>query len=769
MQSHNERNGRFNLGEFLDRCKARWKWFVISVAVFGCLGVIWVLRSQPQSEVIANVLISEDDGGGGGIALEIASSFNMGDMFGGSRSVDDELAVMTSHTVMRNTVKALQLNKACYKRENMLKTIRYYRDYPLEMSYNPTIPDTLSVPLKFKIHVDGDNSVSVESYISNKKYSKADGLILPAVVRLPYGEFTFNATDNFVPGEDFDGIVNLYSYDAAADAYAKEIEIFILNKKTDMISMSLLSTDPVYACTIVNTVINEYNRMGIKEKQSRDSITGRFIEQRLLSLSDELGAAEREVENFKREHDIVDVSVQAELLLSTASEQTAELLKAETEYDILGATRKFIADPANRYSLIPSIQSEDGGLSVIEPYNDLILKRMTMESSAKENNASLKMVTEQIDALRKNVIASVDKQYENAGIRLAQIKSQVNKSKSVLNEIPTQERQFIEIKRQQAIKEQLYMYLLKQREETAMSRSNARPRALIIDEAYISSEPVGLTAKKKLALVLLLGVVFPAIVIFVRERMGGKFYSKSDVAHVTDLPILGEVSVDHSGSHVVVGSGVSSLQTEQFRIIRSNLRLLLGENKKVALVTSVSHDEGKTFVAVNLAISLSLLGKRVLLIDMNIRDPKVGEYLGLPSREGLTRYLSDTGVNESEIICRYKSGGASVDVIQGGEDVSCPAELLESERLDLLMNSLRARYDYIIADTASLGGLSDTRQLDRLCDVTVCVIRADFTTQKELSFINEVADALTGMSIVVNGTMAPKPVNKKSRRKSFAK
>lgn len=757
------------MGEFLDRCKARWKWFVISVAVFGCLGVIWVLRSQSQSEVIANVLISEDDGGGGGIALEIASSFNMGDMFGGSRSVDDELAVMTSHTVMRNTVKALQLNEVCYKRENMLKTVRYYRDYPVVMSYNSTIPDTLSVSLKFKIHVADDSRVSVESYVSGKKYSKTEGQAFPVVVKLPYGEFTFTAADNFVKGEDFRGIVNLYSYDAAADAYAKELEIFILNKKTDMISLSLLSTDPVYACTIVNTVINEYNRMGIKEKQSRDSVTGRFIEQRLMSLSAELGAAEKEVENFKREHDIVDVSVQAELLLSNASDQTVELLKAETEYDILGATLKFISDPANRYSLIPAIQTENGGLSVIEPYNELVLKRMTMESSARENNASLKMITDQIDAMRKNVISSVDKQYENAGIRLAQIREQVNKSKSVLNQIPTQERQFIEIKRQQAIKEQLYMYLLKQREETAMSRSNARPRALIIDEAYISSERVGLTAKKKLALILLMGAVFPAIVIFVRERIGGKFYSKSDVAHLTDLPILGEVSADHSGSHVVVYNGVSSLATEQFRIIRSNLRLLLGENRKVALVSSVSHDEGKTFVAVNLAISLSLLGKRVLLIDMNIRDPKVGEYLGLPSREGLSRYLSDAGVKESEIISRYTSDGISVDVIQGGEDVSCPAELLESERLDYLMNSLRDKYDYIIADTASLGGLSDTRQLDRLCDVTVCVVRADFTTLNELSFINEAADTLTGMSIVVNGTVAPKPGNKKSRRKSFTK
>lgn len=752
MQSNTDPKSKFNLSEFIRQCRRRWKLFAASIIVFGVLGGLWLAISQPRSEVIANVLISEDDGGGGGLALELASSFSMGDMFGGSRSVDDELAVMTSHTVFRNTVKDLGLNVSYYENKNLLKKERYFQKFPLTIDFDKSIADTLSVIMKFKIHVDADGKASVKTYIAGKYYDKSENLTLPAEIKTPYGDFTFGESPYYRQGEDFDGMIALSSYDASADAYAKTLEIFILNKKTDMISLSLVSTDPQYACKIVNTVIDNYNMMGIKEKQLRDGLTARFIETRLQSLVQELDSANSKVETYKRDNQIVDVEKQAELMLESASLQTEELLKAETEYSVLGMIRDFIANPSNRYSLIPVLQSGENELSVVSEYNDLILKRMSIESSAKSNNASLKLITGQIDALRDNVLATVDKQYDTAGIRLAQVKSQIEKSTSMLSEVPSQERHFLDIKRQQVVKEQLYIYLLKQREETAMSISNARPRALIIDAAYISTVKVGLSGKMKLALMLFLGMLVPLIIVFVRERMKGTVSNRDDVAGATRVPVLGDVNGKCHDGMVVIGNGVDTPQAEQFRLMRSNLTALLADNGgKSVMVTSLSEGEGKTFVSVNIAAALSLLDKRVVLVDMNLRNPQVADSLGIVVHTGLERYLSGNETSVEKVMTRCRlANGMDFDVIPASANIPNPSELLASDRVDSLVAQLKAAYDYVIMDTAAFGCLSDSRQLCRLSDVTICVVKTGLTKMKDIAAIDSMAGAMKMPVIVVN-------------------
>ncbi len=753
-------NNHINItfGDLIKKCLSRWKFIAMSVIVFTALGVLWAKISTPRSEVIANVLITSEDGMGaaGSMALEIASNFSMGDMFGSNRTVDDELAVMRSHSVYRQTVKDMKLNEIYTVKENFLKKIQYYTNPPVSLSYPAELADTLSIPIRFKLHVDAQGKVDVTTYFNRHKYSKVEGLTFPAVLTNPYGSFTLDRSADFRQGETLDETIILLSYDGAADAYSQILEAFIPNKKADMISISLLSTDPRYACKIVNNFIENYNTMGIEEKRERDNLTSKFVAQRLASLSDELADAESDIEKFKREQNLVDVETQAGLMLENANTQNNQLLEAETEYEILGMIRNFIADPANRYSLLPPLLSDDGSLAVLQNYNDLILKRLSMEGSARNDNAQLRLITEQIDAMRDNVIQSLDKKYEHMGVRVAEFRRQVNKTNAFIDQIPAKERQYVNMKRQQIVKEQLYLYLLRQQEEVAISIANARPRGLVIDAAYISTFPVGLTPIMKIILLFLLGWIFPVLYIYIAEKFRKHITSRDDVDAVTTLPVLGEVSATGNDNCPVVREGDSTVTGALFRIARANLVTLLGDNLKVTTVTSPADNDGKTFVALNIASALALTGKRTVIIDTELNGSGLSAVAGLAGGKGLADYLSGNIDDINSIIRRNALTGTALDVITAGQHSVNASDLLAGDRFKNLIASLRENYDYIILDADTLEGNATIRSVNRVTDATVIVFRAGKTLYSEIHRVNEIAGALNHPAVIVNDVQAKK-------------
>ena len=364
-----------------------------------------------------------------------------------------------------------------------------------------------------------------------------------------------------------------------------------------------------------------------------------------------------------------------------------------------------------------------------------------------------------MDLVRANLLVSSDKALENAELNLSKIKAEQSSIAGKLGNIPTQEREYINMKRQQEIKQEIYLFLLQKQEENAMLLANSIPKGQIIDEAFSLSEPLGLSKKVILLIALVLGLLFPPMLLYIRSLVRSKFETKEDVERRISAPILGEMCVDRSGRNLVVSATDTSSATELFRLIRTNLQFMLGgENDKVVLMTSTRSGEGKSFISLNLAATLSLLeGKRVLLVGMDIRNPQLANYLGINPPMGLTNYLSASNVSLESII-QPVPGVADCDVIVAGPIPPNPAELLASKKVDELFAKLRTMYDYIVIDSAPVGMVSDTFSLDRVADATVYVTRVNYSTVSDLRFVEDIYtnNRLKKLSVVVNGTTSKK-------------
>lgn len=747
-------NSNINLVELYQEYKSKWWWFVVSVVVCCGLAFLYSMRKNPIYQVNASVLISQEDQSSGSSMMKM---FSLGDMFGGYSSVDDQLMVMSSHGVLKQTVKDLQLNKNYYVRENILKGKPCYKNVPVEIYYEPTIADTLSTVLGFRVKVDDKENVEIRVKAGKDVIAEVEGKKFPVSVDTPYGVFVFNKTKDFEKGESMREYISIMSYDLAAEGVGKTVSISIPNKKANLIQLSVKSPIISKSKDILNTIVANYNRVGIEEKKTKGQKTAEFIDGRLESLSHELNASEQEVEDYKRSNQLTDVRAEATYLMEKRGALEAQLVSAETEFEILNMVRKFVANPENRYSLVPSTAAggETGAAAeAIKTYNELVLERMKLQNNAKTNNASLRAISEQIDALRGNINTTLDKAVEASLVKLRELRQKSNESMSKLGEIPRQEREYTTIKRQQSIKAQLYVYLLQQREETNLSIANSMPRGVIIDEAYSIFEPVSMSRKRMLMIAFILGLAIPVGLLYMKNKFKNRFETRSELEKYTSVPILGEVCESRRKETLVV-NGSSSI-AELFRLIRSNLQFILnGRDDKVILVTSTVSGEGKSFVSVNLAGTLALLGKRVLLVGMDIRKPQLANYLHLQSEPGLTQYLSSDNYTLKDII-RVAPAMKNMDVIVAGPVPPNPAELLASSKLDNMFDELKDVYDYIIVDSAPVGMVSDTFVLDRVANATVYVCRANYSSLKDVEFLNHVyADKrLKKMSLVVNGTVA---------------
>ncbi len=739
---------------FMD-CKAKWYYFVISFVFCMALAVLYNYVRKPLFQVKTSVVISQEDQSATGSMMK---GSGMAELFGEGASVDNELLIITSHSVLKETVKDLQINKSYKVKKNLLKREYRYKNSPIEIICDDAIADTMMAYMKFKIKVDETENITMKVYADGNKLFNLEDLRFPASVKTPYGSFVFNKTQFFEEGEDLRVDVSFTGYHPAAESLQQVVMAYLPDKKADVIELSMNNTNPTYAKDVLSQIVENYNKRGIDEVISKNLKTVEFIDLRLDGLTSELSDAEREIEKYKIENQIVNVGAEASYLYNRTNELENNLVSAETEFEILSMTRDFLSNPENKYSLIPNVSGSGAAGAEIGGYNSLVLERLKLMNNAKANNKALKAIEDQLDTLRASIVETLDKSYETSLFRLNELKAQTNKSQAKLSGMPTQEREYRDLQRRQEIKQEIYLFLLERREEAALNTANAMPRGIIIDDAYRINEPLSWSTKKLLLAFLFLSICAPIGYFYLRRMLRTKFSTKEEVEQISNIPILGEMCTSQSGEALVVKSGGSSSAAELFRLIRSNLQFILGGmNDKVVVVTSTVSGEGKSFISINLAASLAMLGKKVLLVGMDIRCPKLAEYLNLKPNKGLTEYLSSQSIGIDDIIIK-DAIQENMDIIVAGPIPPNPSELLALSRVDELFNSLRENYDYIIVDSAPVGMVSDTFSLARISDATVYVCRTNYTNLKDIEYINSLyADnRLKRMSLVVNGTETKK-------------
>lgn len=747
-----------NASEFVDVSAllktylSKWYWFVISVIFCVGLGFLYCRIHQRPMAVRANVLIQQEE------SNPMGDMGGLGSLFGAKGYVEDEVFVIASHSLFRDVAKDLGINKLHNVREGFLKSRLAFPKFPVDV-VAPGVADTLTTGIVFTIKVDEKGFADIKAKAKKETIGEIEHVRLPAKLSTSYGDYTIEMTPDYPKGKKVKTVISFLGYNAAAERLDAEISASRGSKKSNVISLAVDTPNGEYGAAVLNKIIEKYNERGIHEKNLQGEKTAVFLEDRIELLSSELNESESAIQRYKEHHGIIDVSAEATYQSGKKGQMESALFSIEKEVALLNITREFLADSLNYTEMIPTTVASGGVQSAINAYNSLVLKRLELSQNAKQNSYALRQLTKQMDMMRSNLLSSSEKALENAELSRRQLLSEKQSIAGKLSNIPTQEREFINMKRQQEIKQQIYLFLLQKQEENAMLLANSIPKGQIIDEAFSLSEPLGLSKKVILLIAFMVGLMFPPVAIYVRKLLRNKFDTKEEVQRYVSAPILGEMCTDRSGRNLVVSATDTSSAAELFRLMRTNLQFVLGsENDKVVLMTSTRSGEGKSFIALNLAATLSLLeGKKVLLVGMDIRNPQLANYLGINPPLGLTNYLSTGSVTLDSIIVPMP-GVKKCDLIVAGPIPPNPAELLASKKVDELFAELRKGYDYIVVDSAPVGMVSDTFTLDRIADATIYVTRANYSTVSDLRFVEDIYEdnRLKKLSVVVNGTASKK-------------
>ncbi|MBD5378915.1 MAG: polysaccharide biosynthesis tyrosine autokinase [Bacteroides sp.] len=728
---------------------ARW-WFMLSVAVCLIAGYLFCKVRTEKYEIHASLLIEEED-------KSNLNQISISDLLGNKGNVNDERFIIASHALMRETVKQLGLERTHLVARDWTGKRHLYHDYPIDIQIAPEVADTLRQSLVFKIKVAKTGAVKVKSYLNGDKISSITADSLPIAVETPCGDFNIIATSDYQRGKTVSSTIIVEGYDAVAEDLMEEISIEPAAKKTNVIKISMPTHDIDYARDIINTLVNKYNIRSICRRNDEGNRTIEFIDSRLELLTGDLAETEAEVETFKKSRNIADITGEAEYQSLKKGKTEQALIEANTEAEILKMALDFLSQPQNAYQLLPASFENKSLQEAIDQYNKLILKHINLEKTARPGNRQLEMLSEQIDALRANITSSVSRAYQSSMVVVNQLKSQYGSAQSKLNDIPTQERSFRDISRRQAVKEKLYLFLLQNREQTAMMLANATPKGVVIDEAFALKEPLTMKKRYIYLIAFVIGLMIPPVVITIRTLFRNKFSKLEELLSLTSLPVLGEISLARSTSPIVVYDGAQSSTAELFRQIRSHLQFIIPPKQgNTILITSTSSGEGKSFISVNLAATLALSGKKVIVVGADVRKPRLASYISISDRRhGLTTYLANKQILPAELIIPADNQRL-FDVILSGPIPPNPAELLLSNRVETLFEYLAGIYDYILIDSAPVGMVSDTFTLDRVAQATIYVVRANMTTFDDINFVNSLANEkrLTKIALVLNGTVS---------------
>lgn len=746
--SEKNKNDIIDISAILKTCIRNWYIFVISIVVCVGLAFVYNRRHTAVYEVKANMVIASEE----------STSSPLSSLLGSSANVEDELFAVSSHTIYCRVAKKLGLDVSYRVKTGFMQSEQMFQDAPISILTPADFGDTLSTPLKIRFKFDNSGRGSLTLRDKNSEITKMEDVKLPATFKTPYGTFTVKKTIYWPEEDAVKGTAYLNSYDMAAENLDTDVRVSKGSRKSNVLELSLESSNIPYAKAVLNTIMEEYNLRSSAEENERNSKTLDFINTRLGLLATELSEAEAGVQRAKSANGVSDIRAEAEYQFTKRGNMESEIVNAEAKSQITKMLQDFVSDPDNMYVPLPTsalgTMGETSDRSMTD-YNNLIAKRAQMASRVGPDNPAIRKIDTQLSTYRQALLQSLNKSYQASQLTLRELQGKYNAAMSSLGSVPQNERLFRDLERQRSIKEQLYLILLKQREQTAIMLANSDMKGRIIDQAFAMSEPLSMSPKAIYVIALLVALFLAAVAVYARVLLRNKFADRSELERLTDAPILGEICTDRSGRTLIVKPGENGSTAELFRLIRTNLQFILtGHDAKVILLTSTRSGEGKSFISINLAASLALLGKKVLLVGMDIRNPQLANYLQLPRHRGLTDYLS-ADISLADII-RHNPCGNNVDIISAGPVPPNPSELLAGDKMARLIAQLRDMYDYVILDSAPVGMVSDTFTVGRLADATVYVTRANYTTVADIRYFNDQYEAnrLPRPAIVINGTAA---------------
>ena len=764
-EAQESKEENIDVKELLFKYLIHWPWFVGAVVV--CLIAAWVYlyTSTPVYNISATVLIKDDKKGGSAGMLSGLESLGLDGMVSSSQNIDNEIEVLRSKTIVKEVVEDLGLYIS-YTDEDEFPSRNMYKTSPVQVSLTPQEADLLEEPMIVEMTLQPQGSMDVTVKIDDDEYQKHFEK-LPAVFPTDKGTLAFFLTPDSISSSkrileettasekttrNITATINKPL--AVAKAYCKNMTIEPTSKTTSVAVISLKNSNVQRGKDFINKLLEMYNINTNNDKNEVAQKTAEFINERISIISKELGSTEKDLESFKRGAGITDLTSDAQIALTGSAEYEKKRVENQTQINLLQDLQKYMQNEG--YEVLPSnIGLQDLNLAAaINRYNEVLVERKRLLRTSTENNPTIINLDTSISAMKENVQVSLDRVLRGLFITKADLDREANRYSRRISEAPGQEREFVSIARQQEIKAGLYLMLLQKREENAITLAATANNAKIIDDAIADDAPVSPKRKMIYLIALVLGVGIPVGVIYLLELTKFKIEGRSDVEKLTSLPIVGDIPLtDEKQGAIAVFENQNNLMSETFRNIRTNLQFMLENDKKVILVTSTVSGEGKSFISANLAISLSLLGKKVVIVGLDIRKPGLNKVFNIPRKEvGITQYLANPEKNLMDLV-QLSDVSKNLYILPGGIVPPNPTELLARDGLDKAIETLKKNFDYVILDTAPVGMVTDTLLIGRVADLSVYVCRADYTHKNEYTLINELAekDKLPSLCTVING------------------
>ena len=745
-----------NIQELLFRYLIHWPWFVVSVLFCVVCAFAYLKVATPVYNISATVLIKDEDKGGGATMASELEKMGLGGMMNTKSNVDNEVEVLKSKSLALEVVEQLNLYVS-YRNEDGWLSKEMYRTSPVLVSLTPQEADQLEKPMKVKMNLLAPGKMDVEIEVGEKKYQKHLDK-LPAVFPTDEGTVAFLANQDTLVGKwgEVQHVTAVIGKPmSTAKGYSKALSIAPTSKTTSVVNISLQNSSTQRGKDFINKLIEVYNINTNNDKNEVAQKTAEFIDERIGIISKELGSTEQDLETFKRTAGITDLSSEAKIALEGNAEYEKRRVENQTQISLVKDLQRYLQ--GNEYEVLPSnVGLKDAALaSAIAKYNEMLMERNRLLRTSTENNPTIINLTSSIHAMRANVVASMDATLKGLQITKADLQREAKRFSQRISDAPTQERQFVSIARQQEIKAGLYLMLLQKREENAITLAATANNAKIIDAAIPDEAPVAPKKMMILLMALIMGTGIPIGVIYLISLTQVTIEGRADVEKLTTLPVIGDIPVadDLKGSSIAVFENQNNLMSETFRGIRTNLQFLLEEGQKVIMVTSTVSGEGKSFVSANTAISLSLLGKKVVIVGLDIRKPGLNKVFNLSTKEqGITQFLTNPKRNIMDLV-QQSDINTNLFILPGGAVPPNPTELLARKGLEEAIEQLKQHFDYIVLDTAPVGMVTDTQLISRIADLTVYVCRADYTRKSEFSLVNELAvtNKLPRISIAING------------------
>lgn len=737
-----------DLIELLYKLLIHWRWFAVAVPFALFIALIYVNLSVPVYKASASIIIKDSDNKDK-MPDELFATNNPVLSVAGTQ-MEDEMEIMRSRSVLSQVVNELNLH-TIYK---VKKGGRYLEVIlcPLRATLDKAAMDTLSGTLSIEIERTSSGFEVHSSQANKQQVATFTGF--PAFIDTPAGVLTLHYLSDKEFPENME--ISILRLSDAVRSYSGNLTVATTSKKTSIIGLTYTDIDKRRAEIFLSKLIEVYNRDALTDKNKVTGNTLVFIEERLDSISGELGFVERNMEQYKVRERVSDIKTNMALDLSTNNEYEKKLLEVETQLNMTNSIYNYIENSKHPYSLLPVNTgiSDAGLLKLIDEYNKELLERERLLYAMKENNPTIINQNIKIDALKRNVVSALIGVKEGLLIERNDIMQKTNYLNSRIVSMPKQEREFNNIDRQQQIKANLYLMLLERKEQAAISLAATINKARIIDAALAEDVPVSPKSKMIYAGAAFLALCLTAGSIFLKDAFRTKIGSVSEV-EMTKLPVIGMIP-QISESEKQVMEGRNNMLDEAFRRTRTNLRFITeSEEKKCILVTSTLSGDGKSFVSINLALTFAFMGCKVLLVGLDLRKPRLAEYFGLNTKQGMSYYLSG---NETQLENLIMSSGLHplLSVAPAGPIPPNPAELLETDKLKEAFAYFREHFDYVIVDSAPIGMVSDSLCLGRVTDFTLFVCRMNYTPKTALSLAVELdaSEQINGVSFIVNGCKA---------------